>query len=461
MKNPNLFFWNDWNKSDRYLYIFLLSLFGCCLIALAVSAYVGVNGVVDLNIYSRLDTTKSVIDQFNKNLLTFSVEADNYLVKEWFGASGLKVVPLYSYTLLFVCCFAVIIILSCITFLDTVPYMAGMFGILLFMANLSTELLDIFQAGSKYFLAGTIVSFAALSYYYQAFNKNISYVVRLLSFLILCVIAWFIIRRYSQVSDPFLYMSNYGIKGILLLSMLFFVVIAFDIIYALFYLLTMNKATPTRNLILHFPAVSLLYLLNFLFFYLDKKNVLDWDLLYINPFILFGIAAIVGIWAFRQKEISYKSILSFAPIGAFLYLGLAIICCSAIAYSFITANDAMVEMFEYGLIYSHFCIGLCFLIYAVVNFNNLFNSYTQIYKVVFEPKRISLYVVYLISGFGIAALLFQASAQPYHTAKAGYLNNIGDIYLHEKNYMLARQYYLNASVEDYENWRTNYSLATI
>jgi hypothetical protein len=461
MKNPNLFFWNDWNKSDRYLCIFLLSIFSCCLIAIAIAAYIGDNGVVDLTVYSRLDNTKSVIDQFSKNLLSFSIEADNYLVKEWFGASALKVVPLYSYTLLFISCFAVIIILCCITFLDTIPYTIGMFGILLFMVNLSTELLDIFNAGGRYFLIGTIISFASLSYYYQAFNKNISFIVRLLSFLLLSLIAFYIIRSYSQVSDPFLYMSNYGIKGILLLSLLFFVIVAFDIVYGLFYLLTMNKAGTTRNLILHFPAITFIYLLNFLFFYLDKNHVLEWDLLYINPFILFGISSIIGVWVFREKEISYRFVFSFAPVGAFLYLALAIICCSAIAYSFITGNDAMVEMFEYGLIYSHFCIGLSFLIYVIINFNNLFNTYSQIYKVVFEPKRISLYVVYLISGLGIAALLFQASAQPYHTAKAGYLNNIGDIYLYEKNYMLARQYYLNAEVEDYVNWRSNYSLASI
>jgi hypothetical protein len=461
MKNSNLFFWNSWNKSDRYLYVFLLVVFGCTLILLAVAAYIGDNGVVDLSIYSRLDTTKSVIDQFSKNLLTFSIEADNYLVKEWFGASTIKVVPLYSYILLFLCCTGLIIILSCLTFLDTIPYTIGMLGILMFMVNLSTELLDIFSSGSRYFLIGTIISFASLSYYYQAFNKNLSFIVRLTSFLILSLIAWYIIRTYSQVSDPFLYMSNYGIKGILLLSLLFFVITAFDIVYALFYLLTMNKAAPTRNLILHFPAITFIYLLNFVFFYLDKKHVLDWDLLYINPFILFGISSIIGIWVFREKEISYKTIFRFAPVGAYLYLALAIICCTAIAYSFITGNDALIEMFEYGLIYSHFCIGLSFLIYIMVNFNNLFNTYSQIYKVVFEPKRISLYVVYLISGLGITALLFQASAQPYHTAKAGYLNCIGDIYLHEKNYLLARQYYLNAEVEDYVNWRSNYSLGTI
>jgi Flp pilus assembly protein TadD len=461
MKNPSLFFWNDWNKSDRYLYIFLLCLFGCCLIAMAIAAYLGVKGVVDLNIYSRLDTTKSVTDQFSKNLLTFSVEADNYLVKEWFGAGTLKVVPIYAYILLSICCFAVIIILSSLTFLDTIPYTIGMLGILLFIVNLSTELLDIFNAGSRYFLIGTVVSFAGLSFYYQAFNKNFSLVVRILSFLMLSVIAWLIIRKYSQVSDPFLYMSNYGIKGILLLSLLFLIIVAFDIVYALFYLLTMSKAGPTRNLILHFPLITFIYLLNFLLFYLDKKGVLEWSIVYINPFILFGISAIAGIWVFREKELMYKNIFSFAPVGAFLYIALAVICCSAIAYSFITANDAMVEMFEYGLIYSHFCLGLGFLIYVIINFNNLFNRYSQIYKVVFEPKRIPLYVVYLIGGLGIAALLFQASAQPYHTAKSGYLNNIGDIYLHEKNYLLARQYYLNAAVEDYDNWRTNYSLATI
>jgi tetratricopeptide (TPR) repeat protein len=462
MKNPAFFFWNDWNRSDRYLYIFLLSIFGCCIILLGITAYIGMDAAVDLNVYSRLDTTKSVIDQFSKNLLTFSVEANNYLIREWFGASPLKIVPIYSYSLLFICCFAVILIQCCLTYIEnTLLYTMGMLGVLLFMVNLNTEMLDIFIPGSRYFLIGLILSFGGLSYYYHAFNRDISFIVRLISFLILALIAWFIIITFSQINYPFLYVSNYGIKGILLLSLLFFIIISFDIIYGLFYILTMNKTAPTKNLIIHFPAVSAIYLLNFILFYLDKKSVLDREIIYINPFILFGISAIVGIWVFRKKESSYKHFFSFRPVGAVFYLSLGIICCSAIAYSFITANDAMREMFEYGLIYSHFCIGLSFVIYVVVNFNNLFNHYSQVYKVIFEPKRISLYVVYLIGGLGITALFFQAHKQPYRTAKAGYLNNIGDIYLYEKNYLLARQYYLNASVEDYDNWRTNYSLASI
>jgi cellulose synthase operon protein C len=462
MKNPAFFFWNDWNRSDRYLYIFLMGIFGCCMILLAITAYIGMDAVVDLSVYSRLDTTKSVIDQFSKNLLTFSVEADNYLIREWFGAGPIKVAPVYSYILLLICCFAVILIQSCLTYIEsTLPYTIGTLGIMLFMVNLSTEMLDIFRPGSRIFLMGLIIAFVALSYYYHAFNRNISFIFRLISFLILAFIAWFIIITFSQINYPFLYISNYGIKGILLLSLLFFIITAFDIIYGLFYVLTMNKTAPTRNLIIHFPAISAIYLLNFIFFYLDRKGVLDWEIIYINPFILFGISAILGIWVFSKRESSYKQFFSFKPVGAFIYLGLGIICCSAIAYSFITANDAMQEMFEYGLIYSHFCIGLSFVIYVIVNFNNLFNHYSQVHKVIFEPKRISLYVVYLIGGLGITALLFQAHQQPYHTAKAGYLNNIGDIYLHEKNYLLARQYYLNASVEDYDNWRTNYSLASI
>ncbi|MFL5728270.1 MAG: tetratricopeptide repeat protein [Cytophagaceae bacterium] len=461
MKNPALFFWNDWNKSDRYIYLFLLLLFAGSLLALATAAYIGQDGVVDLSTFSRLDPIKSVIEQFSGNLITFSTEADNYLIKEWFGASPLQIVPEYSYALLGISCFCMLIIISCLTYLDTIPYSIGMLGVLLFISGLSTELLGIFAPASKYFLTGTVVAFAALSFYFQAFNKNIPFAARLASMLILTLIAWFIIKEYSQVQDPFLYMSNYGIKIILIISLLFFLIIAFDIIYGLFFLLTQSKTSPTKNLILHFPFISFLYLLNFLLFFLDKKGVLDIKVIYINPFILFAVSAIIGIWVFRKRESSFKGLFSFAPIGAYLYLSLGTICCSAISYSFITGNDAMKELFEYGLIYSHFCLGLIFLIYVIANFSSLFETYTQIYKVVFEPKRIPLYVVYLFGGLAIAALLFQSSNQPYHTARAGYLNNLGDIYLHEKNYLLARQYYMEASVEDYDNWRTNYSLASI
>ena len=46
----NIFFWNSWNKNNRYLYLFLLFLFTSGLLMIILCSSIGIDGVVDLNV---------------------------------------------------------------------------------------------------------------------------------------------------------------------------------------------------------------------------------------------------------------------------------------------------------------------------------------------------------------------------------------------------------------------------
>src|SRR4051812_24124136 len=60
-----------------------------------------------------------------------------------------------------------------------------------------------------------------------------------------------------------------------------------------------------------------------------------------------------------------------------------------------------------------------------------------------------------------APFFFKSNTLPLNIYLSGYMNNVGDIYAYEKDYPLAREYYRNGASLDYENWRSNYSLACI
>jgi hypothetical protein len=422
---------------------------------------IGIDGVIDLDVFSKLENIKVSVDEFSRNLLSFSVQADSYLIKEWYGASSIKVIPLYAYIFSGIVLIALLFILTSVTFLNTLWYTAGMAGFILFLINLDTELLNIFFPHSRYFLVGLIVLYGGLSYYFKAFNQNLSFFFRLISFLFMTILAGLFLFHFSKVPTPFLYISNYGIPAAIIISLIFITIISYDIIQGFFYLLTNSKNINTKNITLNFSLVSIIYLANFLFLLLKKTKVIDWDIIYLNPFLIFLISAIIGIWTFKQKEILFKDIFTFQPLGAFLYLSFGIICLFTISYCFITGNDPFIETFEYAIIYSHLCIGASFLIYVLLNFSDLFHTNTQLYKKVYQPRRTPFFVVYAGGIFAMGTLFLQSTMLPFNIYLAGYMNNVGDIYTYEKDYPLAREYYINGASHDYENWRSNYSLASI
>jgi hypothetical protein len=458
----NLFFWNSWNKTNRYLFLFLLSLFISGLLLVIVCHIIGSKGVVDIEILSKLENVKVNVDEFSRNLLNFQVQADSYIIKEWYGAGAIKVIPLYSYILSGVILIALLFILTSVTFLDSMFwYIIGMGGFIFFLVNLDTELLNIFFPNSRYFLIGLIIIYGSMSYYFKAFNQTLSFLKRILLFFTLSIVSGFVLFYFSNVTAPFLYISNYGISTAIIISILFIMIIAYDVIQGIFYLLTNSKNINTKNITLNFCLASTIYLANFLLLLLKKLKLIDWDIIYLNPFLIFFVSALIGLWAFKQKEILFRNIFSFQPIGAFLYLSFGIICFFTIAYCFITGNDAFIETFEYAIIYSNLCIGTTFLIYVLLNFSDLFHKNIQLYKIVYQARRTPFFVVYAGGIFAMGSLFLQSNQLPLSIYLAGYMNNVGDVYTYEEDYLLAREYYINGASNDYENWRSNYSLGFI
>jgi predicted Zn-dependent protease len=460
----NLFFWNSWNKANRILFLFLLSLFTFGLMLVVLCYFIGDKGVVDVEIYSKLENIKVTIDEFSRNLLNFPVLADSYIIKEWYGASPIKILPLYSYVFAGIVLIAILFILTSITFIDSLLwYTLGMAGFILFLVNLNTELLNIFSPNSRYFLIGLVIIYGGLSYYFKAFRENLSFQLRLSAFLIITLILGLALYHLSNdVQAPFFYISNYGIPTAIVLSLLFIMLTAYDVIQGFFYLLTSSKNINTKNITLNFTLGSILFLANFLLLLFKKLQLVDLDILYLNPFLALFFSSIIGIWGFKQKEILFKNIFSFQPLGALVYLSMGIICFFTIAYCFITGNDSFIETLEYGIIYSNLCIGSTFLIYVLLNFSDLFNkNIPQLYKRIYQPRRTPFFVVYAGGIFAMGSLFLQSNQLPHSIYQAGYLNNVGDVYLYEKDYLLAREYYINAVSNDYDNWRSNYTLGYI
>ena len=457
----DILFWKKWDKAYRYTYIFLLCLFCISLLLYIVSYFIGIEAVIKWEINSELDNIEVKVDKFSRYLFNYTVSAQNYLIKQNYSASGITVNPASSYTFLVLLATSIVFAITVITYLELFWFMVSIGTFMVFLVNLNTEILEINGSLSKNFLIVLIVVFGVVSYYFNAFAKNTNFLLRLLVFFILITGTALYINFAAKVANPFLYVANYGIIMPVAISAVFIALVGFEIINVFVYLTSSQKVGSGKNSLINFSVITILYLGNVLLLFLKKLLIINWDILYVNAFFLFALSALLGIWGYHNRSILFNNILPFRPYGAILYLSFGIITFATVGYSFITGNDPLSEAFEYAIIYSHLCIGASYFLYILINFHALFLNNLAVYKVVYEPKNTPFFMVRGIGFIAVLALFFKSSMFPFYLGLAGYYNTIGDVYLYEQNYPLAKEYYLTGAGYEFQNHRSNYSVATV
>jgi tetratricopeptide (TPR) repeat protein len=454
------FFWQRWNKVYRYFYLFLLVAFSLSVIFFITGWYLGLDAVIKWSTISKLETLDNPIDTFVQNLLNYSVDVNTFLIKEQYDATGIIINPVSSYIYLALVLIAFIYILTLITYLDIFWFGIGLASFLFFLATLKTELLQLTGREDKIFLVSAIFTFLGLSYYFHSYRKETEFWQRYLSFAGLILIAGSIIKIFSPVAYPMLFLANFSVPVPVIITLIFMMTAGFENVFGFLYLITSGKSSNPRSRITNFLVITGLYLVNLLLVLIRKMGYIDWDILYISPFFIFLISAVYGIWSYRQRNLK-SDFVPFNPFGAFLYLAMGTISFATIGLAFITGNDPMTEMFEYLILYSHLAYGFTFAMYLLINFGDLFSKNIMIYKVAYEWKRMPFFIMQGVSMVIMLSLFFYSNRFAFFLGASGYFNLGGDVYAIQKNYLLANEYYKQGFAYAYQNHRSNYSLASV
>ncbi|MBO9701474.1 MAG: hypothetical protein J7604_14790 [Sporocytophaga sp.] len=457
----NIYFWKSWKKSQKLVFISAMGLSVFASIYFFTGWYLEDKLVIQWEVDSNAETLNTPVDTFVKHLFKYTVESDSYLLSQTFKGSNLHLYPLTSYIYFGLSVAAILLLLTTFTYLDLIWYGAAMLVFTLFLSTLKTDLLGVFKIYGNQFLAGMLVIYLIPSYYFQAFKKNTAFSIRLGVFTIITLILGIIIGKFSDVSNPFYYMANFGIAVPIALTMLFLFLISFEIINSFVFLTAGSKNMSGKNSILNFIIISALYLGNLLLLLLKKMLIIQWDSLILNAFWIFLISAIVGLWGYKKRAPLFYDIIPFRPFGAYFYIGLAIVSLSVCGYAFISANDPLKESIEYAIIYSHLGIGATYFLYIIYNFYDLFPRNVKVYDVVYQPKRLPFFMVRGIGFVVVLALFLYSNRFAFYLCLSGYNNGIGDVYLHEQNILLAKHYYREGVINDFQNHRSNYSLGVI
>lgn len=466
----SLQFWKIWTKPERVVYVVGLVLLGISLGWLALAGYRGLENVVRWEVLNELVGLPAILYQFTDGLLTYPIQGQVQTVAGQFIASPMQVYPLVATMTVAGLCLALAFALAGICRLPTLPYRLAMGAFILLLAVGRFETLGLPGGSGKWLFLVLTALFGGVSFYFHAFRTEAGFMVRLLVFLGLMAALSIAVSLGTSVAHPGLLLLSYALPGLVLVSIGFIAFIAIEIIVGMVWLTSVSRskqgagpqeAGSSRPLgMVNFLFISALYLLNLLIIWLRNTKVIEWDAFTISPFVIVGVSISLGIWGFRRL-VEQRELLSFREAGAGLYIGVAALATLTMAYAFATANDPLIEVFEDAIVYSHFGMGLAFVIYTVLNFWPIYQQRLPVHRVIYKARLADLPLFRLA---GLVAMVGMVAGGDYFTVRQGYaatLSALGDAYLAEGQADLAQTYYQESVGEEYQQHKANYALASM
>ncbi len=458
-----LFFWQNWQKNTKILYLILLSVFFMSVGMYIFSHFWDFRGIIPWKTAENLQPTKTVLGNIQTGAFNIPVETEIFTIKTTFDAEYISINPLFFYSFLGVLVVVMCLFLAGISTMSFVPYAVGMTAFIFWLSLLKLDYLgiNIFSKFSQMPFLVCVLAYVPLSYYWQSYRTNTAWGVRMLIFALITITLGVWIGTQAQVKYPFMYVVAYGFWLPVLLTLLFIFITSHEILRGIFYILVKHNAQGAGNNITHFGIFAGIYLVNLLLVYWDMTGYYRTGLLLFDTELFLAIAVILGIWGFKQREVLYAHWFSFESWGAFAYLGLGILAMTTWSWSLAMGNDALVDALREFTLYSYMAFGLVFSLYVLWNFFPLMQEGQAVEKVMYEghvfPFHLARYFVIML----IAVLVINYKQKLYYQLQSAYEATLGDNYYKNGEYKLAKLHYEISFANDYLHHHTNYALASI
>ena len=457
-------FWKGWDTDTKYPYLFLLLL---CVLALLLGVYyyfTGEDAVFSWDKITDLQVVPVPVHEVTRLLETFTLSTDGYLIFEQYDVGLPRINTAVATLLLGILAICIAFYTAAISTMKQLAYFGGVLLLMLFLATFNFDLLGVFGSGaSQTTLLISIAVLAISSYAFQAFWPQTRFSLRVLAMLVVVAVLGLLIYSEAEFTPELvtLHLVNYSSIGTLAATVLFMLWVSYENVNALLWINTQGKTPERRFSLWQFVLVSMLYLLNLLLLYLRHIGYIRADLFYINGYFILLLSAVAGFWGMRQREAYYGKLFPFRPTGAVLYLVFATIAFLSIGYAFAMANDSLRVLYHDLIVYTHLAFGFGFFLYVIINFGQLIKERLPVYKVVYEPKKFTLFSFFVISMAICVILIMRTQYRVYFYANAGYYNYLGDLYSESGNSILAERFYKESDLFDANNVKANYSLASM
>ncbi|QMU30077.1 YfgM family protein [Adhaeribacter radiodurans] len=448
-------------KGSPFLFYVLLTL-GLVALGLAIYHYfTGSDYVITWQPQAELHPVSATLARFTDLFQTFLVPVTGFLVSERFDVGLPTLRPELAAIYLGILSLTLAVYFTIVSTFPRLPYIVAMTLVMLFLATCNFDLLRATPDDNQVFLILVLGILVLISYAFQAFITQASLWVRFLTFSgILIALAAFM--NYSSQFSAILsamQVVHYSSLAAFAATCLFIFLVSFENIHALLWLNTQGSSPQRRYGLWHFILIGILYLLNLLLLYLRNAEIIQLDFYYVDPFIILLLSTLVGYWGWKRRKVQYQKYFTFNNGAGYVYLTLGIISLLSIGYAFATVNTPFISAFTDVIVYTHLAYGFLFFLYILLNFYKLIQQRLAVYKVVFDPKQMPFYTVYLMGSLLLLALVFRSPFNIYSKAQSGYYNYLGDFYKATGNLLLAERFYTEGTVFSHHNLKSTYALA--
>ncbi|WP_380266759.1 tetratricopeptide repeat protein [Hymenobacter caeli] len=308
-------------------------------------------------------------------------------------------------------------------------FVAAMVPVIFLLMSLNLDLVGVFSVGKQYFLGLALVLVGGLAFGLHAYGERVPLAGRaaLCAAAVAGLGALLLARGQLSGPDLALHLAAYATPGGAVLVAALVLWVGIENVRGVLWLAG-RAATPGARLGLGpFVGASLLYLgLLAAWFWTDGRLPL-YRGVGLDPLVLLLPAVLVAGLGLRLRAPSYAARLPYAPGAAQLYPLLLMAAAGALAYALATHNTPLLEAARSFSGTALLGLGAAFFIYVLVNFGPLIRQRLPVYRVVFAPRRLPFYTVYVL-GLGLLfAVQLRLGWPLLAQVRAGQYNCLGDL----------------------------------
>lgn len=459
----NLVFWKSWDSQKKTVMIVALAIFG---ISIAVSLGQSLNGfskVVELTPAHTTENTTNTFITFEDTGNELTVETENFLVLEAFD-TGEIIIKKNSYiTACVLLLIGLCLFLTALSYVkNNVVFFGGLVVVILWLASIRLSALSVFGLENNLLLICTVFAIAIPTYLFRSFYPKASIILRLSFFFLISMGLGLLVQFGSNVNQVELSFAHNAFAFPLVISVLFIITCSHSVVSTFLSLFSQGSEdkSPLNNFI-KFTLVIILYLGSLITYYLKDIGVLSFSLIFLNPYVLLSISAVIGLWAFQNRSKLSGKFISFQDSGFLIYLSGGIITMSFSIFLFASSNELLEELFRTFIFYAHLAFGISFSIYSIQNFIEPMLKNIRFKERIYDPNSMAYWTVFMSAaviltyGFGKSSSKFDSLLQ------GGIAQNYGVSNLYNEKHEDAEEQLIRAASRGMKSSIPNYVISNL
>ena len=318
--------------------------------------------------------------------------------------------------------------LAVVSMLRRPAFIAGTVPVIFLLTSLNADGLGIFSDIKPYFLYLSLGVLGAAALGLQAYGERVRATWRVVIFsaLVAGLVVLLLAKTKLPLAETALHLAAYATPASAGLVAALILWVGVENIRALLWFNTQAERPESRFGLLPFGLASALYL-GALGLYLWNDGVLPLaGGLHFDPLVLLLPAVLAGGLGLRERAPSY---VGWLPVAAArpLYWLLVATAAAALGYALATANAPLLAAARGFSARALGLLGAAFLLYTLVNFGSLIRQRLRVYRVVFEPRRLPFYTVYILGLAGLFLYELRNNWPLLNLTQAGQYNQLGDL----------------------------------